>query len=258
MERGFNDYLSKPIDTIKLNAILEKWVPKAKHKKPLAVRNGTANADKEVLQIEIEGVDTQKGIVFSGGMLDYYIEILSTFHEDGTDRINGLKECIETKNLELYTTYVHALKSASGGIGASAISKAAAELEELGDKGDLEAVKVLNPRFIADFELLLDRVSKALAAYASNGNGNGNGTASESSEETDDSAETEAFMNALASLKNALGTMSPGAINQAAEQLQKCSNNENAAVIRTIVGKITMVDYDEAEELIDGLLSIVN
>jgi CheY-like chemotaxis protein len=32
IENDFNDFLSKPIDTVKLNAILEKWIPKAKQK----------------------------------------------------------------------------------------------------------------------------------------------------------------------------------------------------------------------------------
>jgi PAS domain S-box-containing protein len=30
LENGFNDFLSKPIDTIKLNSVLEKWIPKEK------------------------------------------------------------------------------------------------------------------------------------------------------------------------------------------------------------------------------------
>jgi CheY-like chemotaxis protein len=30
LSNGFNDFLSKPIDTIKLNAILGKWIPKEK------------------------------------------------------------------------------------------------------------------------------------------------------------------------------------------------------------------------------------
>ena len=32
LENGFNDFLSKPIDTIQLNSILEKWIPKEKRK----------------------------------------------------------------------------------------------------------------------------------------------------------------------------------------------------------------------------------
>jgi len=33
LSNGFNDFLSKPIDTIKLNAILAKWLPKEKQEK---------------------------------------------------------------------------------------------------------------------------------------------------------------------------------------------------------------------------------
>jgi signal transduction histidine kinase/ActR/RegA family two-component response regulator len=32
IENGFNDFLSKPIDTVKLNAVLERWIPKEKQK----------------------------------------------------------------------------------------------------------------------------------------------------------------------------------------------------------------------------------
>jgi len=34
LQNGFNDFLSKPIDSQKLNAILEKWIPAEKQKKP--------------------------------------------------------------------------------------------------------------------------------------------------------------------------------------------------------------------------------
>jgi len=30
LENGFNDFLSKPIDTAKLNSVLEKWLPENK------------------------------------------------------------------------------------------------------------------------------------------------------------------------------------------------------------------------------------
>jgi CheY-like chemotaxis protein len=32
LENGLNDFLSKPIDTIKLNSILEKWIPREKQR----------------------------------------------------------------------------------------------------------------------------------------------------------------------------------------------------------------------------------
>ena len=39
LENGFNDFLSKPIDTIILNAILEKWIPREKQKNLMSGSN---------------------------------------------------------------------------------------------------------------------------------------------------------------------------------------------------------------------------
>ena len=36
LENGFDDFLPKPIDTVKLNALLEKWIPKEKQKNVVA------------------------------------------------------------------------------------------------------------------------------------------------------------------------------------------------------------------------------
>ena len=35
LDNGFNDFLSKPIDTLKLDIILEKWLPKNKQEREL-------------------------------------------------------------------------------------------------------------------------------------------------------------------------------------------------------------------------------
>jgi CheY-like chemotaxis protein len=35
MENGFNDFLAKPIDTVKLDAVLGRWIPKGKQKSSL-------------------------------------------------------------------------------------------------------------------------------------------------------------------------------------------------------------------------------
>jgi CheY-like chemotaxis protein len=39
LEHGFNDFLSKPIDTVKLNAALERWIPKDKQESSHAINS---------------------------------------------------------------------------------------------------------------------------------------------------------------------------------------------------------------------------
>ena len=44
LENGFDDFMSKPIDVVKLNSILEKWIPKEKQLKPTA-RRGSGDVE---------------------------------------------------------------------------------------------------------------------------------------------------------------------------------------------------------------------
>ena len=43
IENGFDDFMSKPIDVIKLNSVLEKWLPKEKQLKPAAGKAGAGD-----------------------------------------------------------------------------------------------------------------------------------------------------------------------------------------------------------------------
>ena len=53
LENGFDDFLSKPIDTIGLNAVLEKWIPPEKQK-TFSLKKDDANDESD---IEIEGLN---------------------------------------------------------------------------------------------------------------------------------------------------------------------------------------------------------
>ena len=48
--------LAKPVETVKLNAILEKWIPKSKQKKYTS--SGCKSSPSEISNINIEGLNT--------------------------------------------------------------------------------------------------------------------------------------------------------------------------------------------------------
>jgi CheY-like chemotaxis protein len=75
LQNGFNDFLSKPIDTVMLNAILEKWIPKEKQKGATIESNRMKESKMQeaVNSIEIESLDTKKGITISGGKPEFYL-----------------------------------------------------------------------------------------------------------------------------------------------------------------------------------------
>ena len=164
MENGFDGFLSKPIDTIKLNAVLEKWIPKEKQKNQMGENRYTVVAKNQNAgaEIEIEGLDINKGILLSGGTIESFLSTLSAFYEDGLEKIKEIKKSLETGNLSLYTTCVHGLKSASETIGASGLSETAKALEAAGRNKDLAFIETHNSKFIKTLELLLVNIKKII------------------------------------------------------------------------------------------------
>jgi len=136
LSNGFNDFLSKPIDVIELNAILSKWLPKEKQEKAT-----------ETVQEMKPTVD---------------LDILATFHKDGVNKIDEIKKCLETDNYALYTIYVHALKSASASIGALDLSEMAKSLEMAGKQQDFAYIKQHNSEFLKALEVVLDDINKVI------------------------------------------------------------------------------------------------
>jgi len=204
LQNGFNDFLSKPIETSKLNGILTKWIPKEKQQRA-SIDLGEA-AEETSIVIEIEDVDTAKGISFSGGSVGNYLETLAIFRKDGLKKVGELLGCIESNNANLYTTYVHALKSACANIGAARLSEEAKILEAAGIKQDMEFIAKNNGGFMSGLKKLLADIGEVVAA---------------NTEKPDDEAfDGEALKNLLAKLKTALESFDMAAIDEASSELQ--------------------------------------
>jgi CheY-like chemotaxis protein len=247
LQSGFDDFLAKPIDTVKLDTILEKWIPQEKRTPPgtdsAIVKNKTAKANKPPpAAIEIEGLDTKKGIRQSGGTVEYYYATLATFHMDGLERQKEIRKCLDAGNWSLYTTYVHALKGASANIGAYKLSEAAYALESAGQRGDLTFIKSNTDHFLAMLERLLSGIDDALSSCGVNGD-NAN------------SFEAEQFKVELVKLRSALENMDIGVINRTADRLLASARTNNIrTAVRNISKHILLFEYEEAAELIESLL----
>ncbi|MCL2320412.1 MAG: ATP-binding protein, partial [Treponema sp.] len=168
---GFNDFLSKPIDTVALNAVLEKWIPREKRRCPTmgkseAPVSNDADAGKA---IAIDGLDVDRGILLSGGEIGEYAETLALFYQDGIEKLDQLSGSLESGDLQLYTIYVHGLKSAAANIGAGELSEAAKALEYAGTRQDVDFIQAHHAKFLEDLKLLLNNINRALPAYSGGG-----------------------------------------------------------------------------------------
>ena len=244
---GFNDFLSKPIDTVALNTILEKWIPKEKQQKP-AAEEGETELPKEKdpnpsSGIAIEGVDIAKGMAMSGGSTDSYMETLELFYGDGLEKIKEIAACAESGNLPLYTTHVHGLKSASASIGAGTLSLAAKELEAAGERKDLAFIETHNEEFLQELKYLLNRIKDTLVLYRRN------------RERTKTGPDRDLLKHELIRLKTALDVLDAGTINEAMENLRNfAGNGEIGEVIKKVSNNILIAEYNDAAALIEKAL----
>jgi signal transduction histidine kinase/CheY-like chemotaxis protein len=239
LANGFNDFLSKPIDTIKLNSILAKWIEHDKQE--------TLNEDAEIVdesglaleKIKIEGIDVNKGVKIIGGNLEHYLQTLAVFHKDGLQKIEEIKRSLEIKDYNLYATYAHALKSASANIGATGLSEAAKELEAAGKLGDSTFIGLNNARFLTNLKTILNDIDQALASNR---------------EKWQSPVDFELLRGELNHLKEALTALDSVAIDKAVNNLQKFSQaDEVGGVVENILQSVLIGEYDEAVAMIKSL-----
>jgi signal transduction histidine kinase/CheY-like chemotaxis protein/HPt (histidine-containing phosphotransfer) domain-containing protein len=162
LEKGFSDYLTKPIELSRLNEVIEKWIPPAKRLRT-ADDTGLPPAGPRTLA-SIQGLDTRQGIMLTGGSEAGYREVLDVYYRDCENRLSALGEAPDKENLAGFVINLHALKSASATVGAAGLSEKAALLEKAGREGDLDLIRAGLGEFTAEMARLSGEIREVLAA----------------------------------------------------------------------------------------------
>jgi signal transduction histidine kinase/DNA-binding NarL/FixJ family response regulator/HPt (histidine-containing phosphotransfer) domain-containing protein len=193
LENGFSDCLSKPIEMSRLEDVLKNWIGEAKRESPSGVLRYEAAAGAPLVEIPREvfspapdrpsaatvdvpaggdfpadqgffvaGLDTDRGIAMTGGSEEIYREVLEIYCQDVEQRLDFFKRPPAPDQTALFVTQVHALKSASATIGATALSEEAARLEAAGKQGDLAFIAEGLDHFREALVALTGGIRKAL------------------------------------------------------------------------------------------------
>jgi len=155
LSKGFDGFISKPIDVILLDETLNRWIRDKQNAEVLknAEEENKHNnkkeepaADEEMKHnLDFPGVDVDFGISATGGTAEGYLRVLAAICRDTQERLQFLNEYfnneISEQNTKSFTIHVHALKSAFASIGAKEISKKAAALEAAGKANDQNFIK---------------------------------------------------------------------------------------------------------------------
>ena len=165
---GMDDYVSKPVQLVNLEAILEKWLP---------VLPAKANPDeitpREETDLPTPPLTAETALTVDVNVLKALIgdddalinEFLHDFRISAATIGEQLCAACTAGQIMVAGALAHKLKSSSRAVGALALGEICSELEQAGKESDAGSVALLLPRFeyeLARVEAFLER---ALAQY---------------------------------------------------------------------------------------------
>lgn len=158
IEAGFSDYLTKPVDSGRLEDMLISYLPKDKVE--TVQEEGTNKKSETEKLTDIpkilaplqgqEWIDLHIGIQNSGDV-DSYLPLLQIFYESLDERAVEIEGYYNAGNIKDYTTKVHALKSSARLIGAMEFGEEAQVLENAGKAGDQVYIHEHHEAFMAKY-----------------------------------------------------------------------------------------------------------
>ena len=131
ISKGFNDYLTKPIDAEALEQVLTKYVPAEK-----------------IVKKSISDIKNNKSLTVNDDERKALIKIFVSTIQETAKNLDSLLEAEDIKN---YTIKVHGLKSTARLIGEMSISSKAEALEKAGNENDWDYIKSHHKELIREY-----------------------------------------------------------------------------------------------------------
>ena len=166
IDEGFSDYISKPVDTVRLEQILLEYLPPdliirgdamTKDDEPPAISESISESESESAQESesspyknIPGIDYNAAVTNCGSE-DTFVQALEIFYNTLDKKADDIEKFAREKDIKNYTVLVHALKSAARLVGALNLSADAKYLEECGDKNDVHEIETKTPALLSQY-----------------------------------------------------------------------------------------------------------
>ncbi len=164
LNAGFADYLTKPIESKKLENTLLKFIDNKLV--TFVSRNNSDSTTKYHQEEETQHIDIQTGISYTYNK-ENYMELLKMFDEKSTSRFNEIVSIIEKcneDNCKNYTIAVHSLKNTAAMIGAKQLSEIALKLELAARKNDIKFIESLHYKLLDEYKCVEKEVKNLLTA----------------------------------------------------------------------------------------------
>ncbi|SCY59610.1 Signal transduction histidine kinase [Lachnospiraceae bacterium XBB2008] len=236
MSKGFNGYLSKPIDSVAVEKAIMKHLPEDMISKPEAMSFDPEELPGEMEWVRsVEGISVSDGINASGGVTSY-ISSLELFYDTLEDSADVIENAYHDNDIRLYTVKVHALKSSARIIGAVELSRMAESLEAAGNRNDTEFINDNTAKLLADLRAYKDK----LAPLRTSGD----------DPDKEEISEDE-LQDAYAALREIVPQMDYDAAEMVLDQLKEYRlPEEDSAKRDELEKKLRLLDWEGMEELL--------
>ena len=149
MKKGFDDFVSKPVDSRELNAVLNKFI---RDRKPPEVVRAARQKQQDRQKSGKETKEKPELVKF------FLLDAKSTLETLENDFINI--ESLEEKDINLYETKLHGIKSALVNIGETVLSKLAEKLEKAASEKNIAMMSELTPEFVDELKTVIEKYSQ--------------------------------------------------------------------------------------------------
>lgn len=163
LKAGFDDYLAKPIDSLQMETIIAKYLPKSKVSYKTEAEEKNIQVEKKSLdewKTVCPEIDVKMGLEYCIGDEEFYISVVQEYVND--DRVNSLNQCFNDRNYADYQVDVHAVKSTSLTIGLAKLSEQAKLLEFAAKEGNTSYIEDNHEDFIKEYQKILNSLKELI------------------------------------------------------------------------------------------------
>jgi CheY-like chemotaxis protein len=242
---GFNAFIAKPIDIMRLDVVLNQWVRDKQTEETLwkagqeqTVKEPEASSGGVFENAVLDGMDFAAGLT-RYGTEKIYVRILQSYLTHTPGLVEKLRS-LTRETLPDYAITVHGLKGASYGICAMAVGKEAEELEFAAKAGDYEKVNSKNAAFLSKIETTLENLKNLLQESSA-----GKEEAKPKSAAPDNAL--------LEKLLDASKRFKPAIMEEVLAELEKCEYESGGELIPWLREQIDNLEYDTVREKLESL-----
>jgi CheY-like chemotaxis protein len=164
LERGMNDYVTKPIDPDTLYAVLATWVQpdlsRAAGAEVPAVGAVSASAGMPVTPRA--GIDMQAAMERLGGHGALLVQLLGLFAHDFESTVQQIHDAIHAGELARAADLVHKIRGAAGNLSANELFATSGALEDR-LRAEPQALADLLRDFVSEFDVVMASARSAVA-----------------------------------------------------------------------------------------------